>query len=89
MIFKPIGNRVLVKRDNNETKTNSGIYLSSGTSKEKNCIGIVLEVSDTFENKDIAKGKKIAFKEYKAIDLKLENNDYLIIELEDILGILE
>lgn len=88
MGFLPMGKRVLIKRQLVETKTNSGILLPIANKNEKPSIGVIVAISEILkkDHSNIIEGDVVAFKEYKANEIKLENEEYLIVEEEDILG---
>ena len=90
----PLGDKVLVKRMEAETKTAGGIVLPD-TAKEKPKEGKVVSVGDgkmlengkraTFQVKP---GDKILFASYAGTEIKIEGEEYLIMPEEDILAIL-
>lgn len=90
MNFKPIGKRVLLKRSKKETKTQSGIYLPNNDTNNKQSLGNVVAISDQVEKEfDFIKmGSLVAFKEYKASEIQLNNEEFLVVEIDDILGII-
>lgn len=89
MNFKPLGKRVLVLRIESETQTKSGILLTSSTENNKHSIGIIKAISKNVENSELTLEKKIAFKEYKTSPVLINDVEFLVIEEDDILGILE
>lgn len=86
MNFQPLGKRVLVKRVE-ETKTTASGIIIPDNAKEKPLMGEVVAVSK--EITDIANGDKIVFAKYGRTEIKLDNNEYLVLNLDDILGILK
>ncbi|MCH5336800.1 MAG: co-chaperone GroES [Campylobacter sp.] len=86
MNFQPLGKRVLVKRIE-ETKTTASGIIIPDNAKEKPLIGEVVAVSK--EVQDVSKKDKIVFAKYGGTEIKLDNKDYLVLNLEDILGILK
>ena len=86
MNFQPLGKRVLVKRVE-ETKTTASGIIIPDNAKEKPLMGEVVAVSK--EITDIANGDKIVFAKYGWTEIKLDNNEYLVLNLDDILGILK
>ena len=83
MTFKPVGKRVLVKMIENETTTKGGIVLPDATSKESNR-GQVISVGS--EITDIQEKNIIVFTKHYGI--KIDEEDYSVVNVEDILGIL-
>lgn len=86
MNFQPLGKRVLVKRVE-ETKTTASGIIIPDNAKEKPLMGEVVAVSK--EVTDIANDDKIIFAKYGGTEIKLDNNEYLVLNLDDILGILK
>lgn len=93
-MIKPLGERVLLKPIEKESKTKAGIIIPD-TAKEKSHQG---EVVATGEGKmvdgklvalNVKKGDKVLYKEYAGDEFKLEGGEYIIIKEEDILGIIE
>ncbi|EIC8385227.1 co-chaperone GroES [Campylobacter coli] len=86
MNFQPLGKRVLVKRVE-ETKTTASGIIIPDNAKEKPLMGEVVAVSK--EITDIANGDKIVFAKYDGTEIKIDNSEYLVLNLDDILGILK
>ncbi len=89
MAFKPLGKRVLVQRVEEEKKTSSGIIIPDNAT-EKPSIGVVKEVSAEVSKDDEVKvGDKVLFGKYKGNEVKIDDIDYVVLEQEDILGVLK
>lgn len=94
MNIKPLGNRILLKNVEIEEKTKSGIVLPS-SAKEKPNVAEVIEVGpgeciDGKETKiEVKKGDKVLYSKYSGTEVKLDNEEYLIVKYSDILAILE
>lgn len=84
MKFKPLGERVLVERLEEDTKTASGIIIPDNA-KEKPLEGIVKAIGK--EVKEVKVGDTIVFGKYSGTEVKLEGKEYLILKLEDVLGV--
>lgn len=84
MKFKPLGERVLVKLVEREEKTALGIVLPD-TAKEKPQTAEVIAVGDSDEAQ-VKKGDQIIFAKYSGTEIKLDGEEYLILEEDDILG---
>ena len=86
--IKPLADRVLVEPLEAETKTASGIIIPD-SAKEKPQKGNVVAVGiGTKENPITVKvGDTVLYGKYSGTELKLENNDYLIMRESDILAI--
>ena len=95
MNIRPLQDRIIVKRIEEEEKTSGGIIIPD-TAKEKPQEGKVIavgkgKVSD--EGKvialDIKKGDKILFSKYAGSEVKVNGTEYLIMREEDVLGVVE
>lgn len=94
MKFKPLSDRILVKRLKEEEEKKAGIIIPD-TAKEKPQRGEVIEVGPgRLDEKgkrvpmEVKKGDKIVFSKYSGTDIKMRNEEYLIIREDDILGII-
>ena len=94
MKLKPLNDRVIVKRVESETKTLGGIIIPD-TAKEKPMEGEVLAVgpgklNDKGERAamDVKKGDRVLYGKYSGTEVKLDDETYLIIHQDEILGIL-
>jgi chaperonin GroES len=83
--IKPLGDRVLLKRVEALEKTKSGIFLPD-TAKEKPEQGTVIAVGS--EAKELKKGDTVLFSKYSPTEVKIDNEDFLIVKEEDILAII-
>ena len=95
MLFRPLGDRVLVKRVEEEEKTRGGIIIPD-TAKEKPQEGEVIAVGPGARDEagkvqplDVKKGDRILFGKWSGTEVKLDGQDLLIMKESDILGVLE
>jgi chaperonin GroES len=95
MNLRPMQDRIIVKRVDEETKTAGGIFIPD-TAKEKPQQGEVVAVGKgkkTEDGKlipmDVKVGDKVLFGKYAGTEIKLEGQDYLIMREDDILGVVE
>ena len=86
MKFKPLKDRVFVKYSEEAEKTAGGIYIPE-SAKEKPQKGVIEAVGS--EVKEIKVGDTILFDKYSGSKINIDNNEYLIIKEEDILGIIQ
>ncbi len=86
MNFQPLGKRVLVKRVEETSTTASGIIIPDNA-KEKPLMAEVIAVSK--EVSDIKNGDKVLFGKYGGTEVKLGNDEFLVLNTEDILGIVK
>jgi chaperonin GroES len=85
--LKPIGERALVKPVEQEEKTASGIVLPD-TAKEKPQTAQVVAIGDS-EELGISEGDLVVFAKYSGMEIILDGEDYLILDSDDLLGIVE
>ena len=86
--FLPLGQRVLVKRVEEATTTASGIIIPDNA-KEKPLNATVLAVSNEVkEDGDIKVGDNVIFAKYTGTELTVDGQEHLILNVDDILGIL-
>lgn len=95
MNIKPLGDRVLVRRLEEEEVVRGGIIVPD-TAKEKPQRGEVIAVGPGARNDkgeivpmNVKKGDKVLFGKYAGSDVKIGDEDYLIMREDDILGIIE
>ncbi len=96
MKFRPLGDKILVKRDEAATKTESGIFLPE-SSKEKPKQGKIVALGDGHRSKDngkvtpftVKKGDSVIFSSYAGTEIKIDGESLLIMTEEDILGVIE
>jgi len=85
MNFQPLGNRVLVKRVEEATTTMSGIIIPDNA-KEKPSRGEVVAVSKEVEV--LTNGNQVLFGKYAGNEVSFEGTKYIVLEVEDIFGII-
>ena len=94
MNFKPLHDRVLVRRVESDQKTAGGIIIPD-TAQEKPMEGEVLEIGSGARDEigklvplDVKKGYKILFGIWSGTEVKMNGEDYLIMKESDIMGII-
>jgi len=85
MNFKPLGDRLLVERVEEVNTTASGIIIPDNA-KEKPSQGKVLAIGNDVEEVNV--GDTVVFGKYAGTDLVLDDKEYLVMELSDILGVI-
>lgn len=95
MAIRPLHDRLLVKRLDEETKTKGGIIIPD-TAKEKPLEGAVVAVGKgklSNEGKvtplDVKAGDKILFGKYAGTEVKIDGSEHLILREEDVLAIID
>ena len=88
MNFQPLGDRVLVKVQEPETKTASGIIIPDNASKEKPTQAEVMAIGPEVEH--VSAGDKVVFAKYaRTAAVTLDDEEYLVMEVSEILGVLK
>jgi chaperonin GroES len=95
MKIRPLQDRVIVKRLEEEAKTKGGIIIPD-TAKEKPMEGLVIAVGKgktaddgKLIKPDVKAGDRILFGKYSGTEVKIDGEELLIMREDDILGILE
>jgi chaperonin GroES len=94
MTIKPLTDRVLIKMEEAEETTKSGILLA-GSAKEKPQIANVIEVGPggVVDGKDVTmyvkKGDKVITSKYSGTEIKLDGEEFTIVRQSDILAVVE
>ena len=93
--IRPLQDRILVKRIEEEEKTSGGIIIPD-TAKEKPQEGKVIAVGNgkllddgKLHPLDVKKGDRVLFSKYGGTEVQVEGEEHLIVREDDILGILE
>ena len=95
MKLRPLHDRILVQRVEEETTTKGGIIIPD-TAKEKPAEGKVVAVGNGKIGEDgkrialdIKKGDRILFGKYSGTEVKVSGEEYLIMREDDVLGIID
>ena len=95
MKLRPMQDRIIVKRLEEETKTAGGILIPD-TAKEKPQEGEVVAVGPGVRDEkgalqplDVKAGDRVLFGKYAGTEIKIEGEEYLIMREDDILGVME
>jgi chaperonin GroES len=95
MSIRPLHDRLIVKRTEEQQKTKGGLFIPD-TAKEKPIEGTVLAVGSgkvledgTVRKLEVKKGDRVLFGKYSGTEVKIEGEEHLILREEDILGIIE
>ena len=85
MNFKPLGDRLLVESVEESNTTASGIIIPDNA-KEKPNHAKVIAIGDKVDN--IVVGDTIVYTKYSGTNLSLNQKEYIILELSDVLGVI-
>ena len=95
MTIRPLHDRILVKRLEEETKTAGGLF-SPDTAKEKPIQAKVVAVGAGKRDKegklialDVKPGDKVLFSKYSGTEVKIDGEEHLIMREDDLLAVLE
>lgn len=93
MKFRPLHDRVLVKRIESDEKTSGGIIIPD-TAKEKPQEGEIIaagpglrQESGTLTPLDVKPGDRVLFGKWSGTEIKIEGLDYIVMKESDIMGI--
>ena len=89
MRLSPLSDRVVLKYEETEEKTQSGIILPD-SAKEKPQVAVVVAVGpDKDEEMQVKEGDKVIFSEYSGTEVKLDDEEYTIVSQNDIIAIVK
>ena len=95
MALKPLGDRLIVKRQEAQEKTKSGLVLPD-TAKEKPQEGKVIAVGTgrilddgSVKSLDVKTGDKVLYGKYSGTEVRVQEEDYLILREDDVLAIVQ
>ena len=95
MAFRPLHDRVVVRRIDGEDKTKGGIIIPD-TAKEKPSEGLIIAVGPGARDErgqivppDVKTGDRILFGKWSGTEVKLEGDELLIMKETDIMGVIE
>jgi chaperonin GroES len=94
--IRPLGDRVVIKPAERKEQTESGIFLPDTATKERPQEGTVLAVGEGRRDDSgklvpmsLSVGDKVLFAKYSGTEVKLDDEDYLILAEKDVLGIIQ
>jgi len=94
MELKPLGNRIVVRRIENDEKSIGGIYIPD-VAQEKTMEGVVLAIGPgSYNDKGernpmhVREGDRVVFGKWSGDEITVDNEELLIITEDDIIGIL-
>ena len=95
MKFRPLHDRVVLKRVEEDTKTKGGIIIPE-TAQEKPMQGEIIAVGPGARDEsgkiaplDVKKGDRVLFGKWSGTEVKIDGTEYLIMKESDIMGIIE
>jgi len=95
MSLRPLSDRILIERVEEDEKTKGGIIIPD-TAKEKPAEGKIVATGNGRMGEDgkllpmdVKVGDRVLFSKYGGTDVKIDGTDYLILRQDDVLGIIE
>ena len=86
MSMKPLGDRVVLKQQEAEEKTKSGIILPD-SAKEKPQAAVVVSVGPDVDQ--VKEGDKVIYTEYAGTEVKYQEEEYTIVDQKDVIAIVK
>lgn len=93
--IRPLSDRVVVEARQVETKTAGGIVIPDTADKDKPIQGTIIAVGvgkyvdGTIQPLQVKIGDQVLFGKYAGTNIKLDDNEYLVMREEDIMGVVE
>ncbi len=94
MKFRPLHDRVLIRRAEAETKTAGGIIIP-GTAEEQPTEGVIIAVGNGYVNDngdvralDVKEGDKVIFKKWGSDEITVDGEELLVMKESDIIGVI-
>ncbi|MDH5722184.1 MAG: co-chaperone GroES [Alphaproteobacteria bacterium] len=95
MKFRPLHDRVLVRRAEPETKTAGGIIIPE-SAEEKPSEGVIVAVGSGYVNDngevralDVKKGDKVIFSKWAGTEIKIDGEELMVMKESDIIGVVD
>ncbi len=88
MKVNPLGDRVLIKVQESDSKTAGGIIIPQ-TAQEKTQTGLVIAIGTDTDVIKVKKNDKVMYDKYAGTQIKIDGNEHLIVKFSDILAVIE
>ena len=88
MKVKPLADRVMVKLEKTEAKTAGGIIIPD-TAQEKTQTGTIVEIGDDKDVITVKVGQKVMYDKYAGTQVKIDQDEHLILKMSDIIAVIE
>ncbi|PKL23270.1 MAG: co-chaperone GroES [Spirochaetae bacterium HGW-Spirochaetae-3] len=88
MKVNPLGDRVLIKVQEGDTKTAGGIIIPQ-TAQEKTQTGVVIAIGTDTDVIKVKKNDKVMYDKYAGTQIKIDGADHLIVKFSDVLAVIE
>ena len=87
MRFKPLGARVLLRPVESEEATPSGIVLPDTAKRDNQNAEVV--AAGSHEDVKVSVGDVVVYRKYSGTEINVEGEDHLVVEADDILGVIK
>ena len=88
MKIKPLGDRVLLKTEQQEEKTQGGLFIPE-TAQEKTQSGEVVAVGDDDDAIKVKVGDKVMYDNYAGTSVKVDGEEHLVVKADDLIAVIE
>jgi chaperonin GroES len=88
MKIRPLGERILVKVQEGESKTAGGIFIPQ-TAQEKTQEGVVIAVGDDKDAIKVKVNDRIMYDKYAGTQIKIDGVEHLVVKMSDIIAVIE
>ncbi|MDD7183698.1 MAG: co-chaperone GroES [Peptostreptococcus porci] len=92
MKIKPLGDRVVLKKVEAEEKTASGIILTGAAKEVPQFAEVVAVGSGIVDGKEVqmelSVGDKVIYNKYAGTEVKLDNEEFIVLKQEDVVGVI-
>ena len=95
MNLKPLGDRVILKQDEAEETTASGLYIAS-SNKEKPSAGTIVAVGEGKRDNNgnlipipVKEGDRVIYSKYGGNEVEVDGEEYILVKADDIYGVYE
>lgn len=86
-MITPLNNFILLKKEQTKEKTIGSIIIP-GTDKVDGNIATIVALGDKITNSLLTKGTKVIYRQYSSTNIKVQDEEYLLIKDEDVLAII-
>jgi chaperonin GroES len=89
MKLKPLGDRVVLQYQKAEETTKTGIILPDSAKEKPQEATVIAVAADGDEKPQVKVGDKVIFSKYSGTEVKLEEEEYIIVSQKDIIAVVE
>ena len=86
--FRPLGDRILIRRTGAEKRTSGGLYIPE-VARDKVSSGEILHVGPEVKSKELVRGVTVVFGKYSENEIEIEGEKFCVLREDRILGVME